>query len=165
VEVSAIVAPTSPTAHTIGMELLLTGPSGATEFLNTPFFNPPDLPGGGNDPGSPAGVGLGAGTNCAGTPMKFTNNSKLDPASENPNPAFDDPGFAEFTSFPPYTSPVSDNLNGVFKGSNSKGTWRLTAFNPFRFGEDPAVAAGDTSNLVCWSLHLTPQKLPKGQSA
>jgi hypothetical protein len=161
VEVAAIVAPASPSAIAIGVNLLLTGPSGAREFLNTPFrqesggFTP-------NDPGSPAGVGYGTGTNCSGSPMRFTNNSQRDPASENPNAAFDDPGFAEFTSFPPYTTPVFDNLNAVYKGLNSKGTWKLTALNPPTFG---TPAPDTTSTLVCWSLTIKPQKLPKGQSA
>jgi hypothetical protein len=154
VEVAAIVTPSSPAATTIGTSLVLTGPSGATVFLNTPFRTPA----GGNDPGSPAGVGYGTGTNCAGSPMRFTNNSQLQPASENPNPAFDDPGFAEYTSFPPYTSPVSDNLNATYKGLNSKGNWKLIAFNP-------STLAQDTETLVCWSLTLKPQRLPKGQSA
>jgi hypothetical protein len=157
VEVAAIVAPGSPSAHTIGVNLQLTGPSGASTFLNTPFFTPPGSFAT-NDPGSPAGVGYGSGTNCNGSPMRFTDNSPRNPASENPNAAFDDPGFAEFTSFPPYTSPVGTNLNSIFKGLNSKGTWRLTAFNP-------STTATDTNTLVCWSLTLKPQKLAKGESA
>jgi len=166
-QVAAIVKPSSPAAYTIGVSLALTSPSGATQFLNTPFFSPPDTTPGSNDPGSPVGVGYGTGTNCNGSAMKFTDNSKRDPASENPNPAFDDPGFADFTSFPPYTSPVSQDLNSKFSGLNSKGTWTLTAFNPTRFGPlDPTHSnATDTSSLVCWSLTLKPQKLPKGQSA
>ena len=166
VEVSAIVTPTSPAAHTIGLGLRLTGPTGATAFLNTPFFTPPGGFAANNDPGSPAGVGYGVGTNCAGSPMKFTNGSQLTvPGSEFPNPVFDDPGFAEFTSPPPYTAPVFSNLNSVFKGLNSKGAWKLTANNPFRFGLTPAQNAADTSTLVCWSLTVKPQKLPKGESA
>jgi hypothetical protein len=159
VEVGVIVAPSSPSANTIGTELVLTGPSGATEFLNTPFRDPGNVAFGGNDPGSPAGVGYGTGTNCAGSPMRFTNNSQRTiPASENPNATFDDPGFAEYTSFPPYTASVFDNLNATFKGLSSKGNWKLIALNP-------NTAPGDTSTLVCWSLTLKPQKLPKGQSA
>jgi hypothetical protein len=167
VEVSAIVAPTSPAAHTIGVGLRLTGPTGASTFLNTPFFTPPGSSGFGspNDPGSPAGVGYGVGTNCAGSPMKFTNASQLNPASEFPSSAFDDPGFAEFTTSPPYTAPVFTNLNSVYKGLNSKGVWKLTANNSFRFGESATANAADTSTLVCWSLTVKPQKLPKGQSA
>ncbi len=166
VEVAAIVAPTSPTANTIGVELSVIGPSGAEASLPTPFYSPPDTTPGSNDPGSPAGVGYGTGTNCAGNAMKWTNNSHRSPASENPNAAFDDPGLADFTSFPPYTSPVGANLNSVFKGLNSKGKWKLTAFNPPRFfGTEASRNPVDTSNIVCWSLTLKPQKLPKGQSA
>jgi hypothetical protein len=162
VEVAAIVAPASPSALTIGVNLLLTGPSGAREFLNTPFRQEPGGLGTPNDPGSPVGVGYGTGTKCSGSPMRFTNNSQRDPASENPNAAFDDPGFAEFTSFPPYTASVFDNLNAVYKGLNSAGTWKLTALNPPTFG---VPAPDTTSTLVCWSLTVKPQKLPKGQSA
>jgi hypothetical protein len=163
VEVAAIVAPATPSATTIGVALRLTGPSGATEDLTTPFRNPPGGFGTPNDPGSPVGVGYGTGTNCSGSPMRFTNNSqRIFVASENPNPAFDDPGAAEFTSFPPYTTPVFDNLNAVYKGLNSAGTWKLTALNPPSFATPPA----DTSStLVCWSLTIKPQKLQKGQSA
>jgi hypothetical protein len=162
VAVAAIVAPASSSSITIGTILRLTGPTGTTVTLNTPFRNPPGFPA--NDPGSPAGVGYGTGTSCSGSPMRFTNNSQRDPASENPNPAFDDPGLVEFTSFPPYTASVGDDLNGLFKGSNSAGTWKLTALNPPPFGF-PAPPPDTTSTLVCWSLTLKPQKLPKGQSA
>jgi hypothetical protein len=158
VEVGVIVTPGSSTATTIGTNLLLVGPTGASQFLNTPFRTPSDTAFGGNDPGSPTGVGYGTGTNCAKGAMKFTNNSQRQPASENPNAAFDDPGFAEFTSFPPYTSSVSDNLNATYKGLYSKGTWKLFAFNP-------STDAADTETLTCWSLSLKPQRLPKGQSA
>jgi hypothetical protein len=157
VEVGVIVTPGSSTATTIGTGRLLVGPTGASQFLNTPFRSPPGGFGS-NDPGSPAGVGYGTGTNCAKGAMRFTDNSQRQPASENPNAAFDDPGFAEFTSFPPYTSSVSDNLNASFKGLYSKGTWKLFAFNP-------STVAGDTETLTCWSLSLSPQRLPKGQSA
>jgi hypothetical protein len=162
VEVAAIVAPASPSAVTIGVDLLLTGPTGAREFLNTPFRASPGGIGTPNDPGSPPGVGYGTGTNCSGSAMRFTNNSQRDPAAENPNAAFDDPGFAEFTSFPPYTTPVFDNLNAVYKGLKSAGTWKLTALNPPEFGPTPRDT---TSTLVCWSLTIKPQKLAKGQSA
>ena len=170
VEVAAIVAPASPSALTIGVEVMCasfpsfyqqTGPSGTSTFLNTPSR---DLPGdrAPNDPGSPTGVGYGTGTNCSGSPMRFTSNSGRDPASENPNPAFDDPAFAEFTSFPPFTAPVFTNLNGLYKGLNSAGTWKLTALNPPLPGATPP----DTSSrLVCWSLSIKPQKLPRGESA
>jgi hypothetical protein len=167
VEVSAIVTPTSPAAHTIGLGLRLTGPTGASTFLNTPFFSSAGSSGFGatNDPGSPAGVGYGVGTNCAGSAMKFTNASQRFPGSEFPSSAFDDPGLAEFTSSPPYTTPVFTSLNAVYKGLNSKGVWKLTANNPFRFGQSATANAADTSTLVCWSLTLKPQKLPKGESA
>jgi hypothetical protein len=161
VEVAAIVAPASPSALTIGVELRLTGPSGTSTFLNTPSR---DLPGetAPNDPGSPTGVGYGTGTTCSGNPMRFTSNSGRDPASENPNAAFDDPAFAEFTSFPPYTAPVFNNLNGLYKGLNSAGTWKLTALNPPVPGATPPSTS---STLVCWSLTIKPQKLPRGESA
>jgi hypothetical protein len=161
VEVAAIVAPATPSSVPIGIELRLTGPSGARDLLNTPFRDQGGFPA--NDPGSPPGVGYGTGTSCSsGSPMRFTINSQRDPSSTNPNPAFDDPGLAEFTSFPPYTTPVFDNLNAVYKGLNSAGTWKLTALNPPTFG---TPAPDTTSTLVCWSLTIKPQKLPKGESA
>jgi hypothetical protein len=157
-EVSAIVAPTSPNSQTIGIGLRLVGPSKAIASLATPVTIPAFFPG---VPQPPKGVGYGTGTNCKSKsgPMTWTVNSEKTLLSGfPPDPTTDDPGQAEFTSFPPYAEKVFTNLNAVWKGLNSKGTWRLIATNGSTNG-------ADTATLVCWSMSVTPQKLAKGESA
>jgi hypothetical protein len=155
-EVSAIVAPSSASAQTIGIGLRLVGPSHAIATLATPFGGIAGFPG---IPSPPKGVGYGTGTSCKSGAMTWSNNSeKTFLSSQPPDPATNDPSQAEFTSFPPYAEKVFTNLNAVYKGLNSKGTWRLIALNG-------STTAADTASIVCWSMTVKPQKLAKGESA